>query len=95
MPEYDEPKIKKELQEVYEKFVEDPSDKKNIERIERLDHEYESLVAINDYLVSRPVSRSMGEAIGYLSNLWLNSFEIDDEERISRAKRILENLQKQ
>ena len=94
MVEYNESKLREKLLRVYNRFVENPSDKNNLEEIESLDNEYESLVSANDYIASQPVSKDMKHAIGYLSNLWLNSFNIDRGEIKSKAKKILEDLRK-
>jgi len=94
MVEYNEPKLKEKLLRVYTRFVENPSDKKNLEEIERLDKEYGSLEAVNDYLKSRPIPREIANATGYLSNLWLNSFNLDKKEIETESKKILEELRK-
>ena len=94
MVDYNEPELRKKLLRVYNRFVENPTDKTNLEEIKRLDNEYESLGAVNDYLASQPISKEMGNAIGYLSNLWLNEFNLSRKEIKSEAKKILEELRK-
>ncbi len=94
MVEYNEPELKEKLLRVYKKFVENPSDAKNIGAIRKLDGEYESLVSANDYIASQPISKSMQQAIGHLSNLWLNSFRISKKDLLNEAKKILEDLKK-
>ncbi|MBS3112234.1 hypothetical protein J4459_03135 [Candidatus Woesearchaeota archaeon] len=94
MVEYKEPKLREKLLKVYSRFIEDPSDKTNLKEIEKLDNRYGSLEAINDYLKSRPIPKEIANATGYLSNLWLNSFDFDKKEIESEAKKILEDLRK-
>ena len=94
MVEYNEPKLKEKLLRVYTRFVEDSSDKSNLREIEMLDNTYESLVSANDYIASQPISKEMKHAIGYLSNLWLNSFKLDKKEIETESKKILEELRK-
>ena len=47
--EYNEPKLKEKLLRVYKRFIENPSDSENLEKIKELDKKYASLAAANDY----------------------------------------------
>jgi hypothetical protein len=94
MVEYNEPKLREKLLRVYTRFVENPSDKENLEEIEKLDNQYGSLEAINDYLKAQPIPKEIANATGYLSNLWLNSFNLSRKEIESESKKILEDLRK-
>ncbi|HQF83017.1 MAG TPA: hypothetical protein PK255_02350 [Candidatus Pacearchaeota archaeon] len=92
--EYNEPELKKKLLKIYTRFIEDPSDPKNLGRIKELDGKYSSLTAANDYISSQPIPEYIENAVGFLYNIWTGIFEESEEEMISKAKKILEELRK-
>jgi acyl-CoA-binding protein len=92
--EYNEPELRKKLLRVYTRFVEDPSDSENIERIKELDGKYSSLTTANDYIASQPIKKDIKDAVGFLYNIWSRTFGESEEEIQSEAKKILEELRK-
>ena len=92
--EYNEPELRKKLLRVYSRFVEDPSDSENLERIKELDGKYSSLTAANDYIASQPIPKYIKNAVGFLYNIWSGTFGESKEEIKSEAKKILEELRK-
>ncbi len=92
--EYNGPVLKKKLIEVYERFIKDPSDPENIEKIKILDGEYASLAAANDYIASQPIPKEIANAVGFLHKTWAYSYGATTEELVEEAKKILEGLRK-
>ena len=94
MVEYNEPGLRKKLLKVYERFIEEPLDKRNLEEIKELDGSYGSLTAINQYLSSRPIPKEINKAIGFLYNIWSESFGESKEELQNKAMEIVTDLRK-
>ncbi|MBU2616976.1 MAG: hypothetical protein KKB79_03290 [Nanoarchaeota archaeon] len=94
MAEYNEPELRKKLLRVYERFIKKPSDEKNLDQIKELDGSYGSLTAVNQYLLSKPISEEMNKAIGFLYNVWSKSFGESKEELQNKAREIVVDLRK-
>jgi len=92
MAEYNEPELRKKLLKVYERFIKEPSDKENLNQIKELDGSYGSLTAVNQYISSKPVSKEMDKAIGFLYNIWSKSFGESEEELQKKAREVLADL---
>jgi hypothetical protein len=81
-----------ELIIVYEKFVNNPNDLVNLDKISKLDQKYGGIGSVNDHLKLQPVSSILSIASGSLSDLWINSFDKPEKEIYQRAKEILISL---
>ena len=92
--EYKEQELRKKLLVVYKKYIEDPSNQENLERIKELDGKYSSLAAVNNYLVSQPIKKEIAQALGFLHKTWAYSYGATKEELVKEAKKILEELRK-
>ena len=91
--EYNDSVLRKKLIEVYRKFIENPSDQSNLDRIRELDEKYEPLTAANDYISSQPIPKEIEQGVGFLSKMWADSFIANKEELIEEAKKILKELE--
>ena len=92
--EYNEPKLRKQLLRVYSRFVEDPSDSENLEKIKELDEKYASVAAANDYIASQPIPKEISNATGFLHKIWAYSYGATREEIVEETKKILKDLGK-
>lgn len=82
----DERKLKQELIEVYQKFIENRYDKENFERMSELDRKYSGA---HDLIYSTAVNR----AINNLSFMWQKELP-DRKDHLDEAKKILQDLKK-
>jgi len=95
-------RMRQELIEIYEKFLENPGDESIQKKIIEYDRNFGGLQVYNDYLKSRPVPKDIEVALGGLSmiyqyGLWEDDKEheaFSDEKIVSEAKKILEELRK-
>jgi hypothetical protein len=81
-----------ELIIVYEKFVNNPNDMLNLDKISKLDRQYGGIGAANNYLKLQPISSILSMASGSLTDLWTNPFDKPEKEIFQRAKEILIGL---
>ncbi|MDP3026813.1 MAG: hypothetical protein Q8N63_03830 [Nanoarchaeota archaeon] len=92
-------KMRKDLIRIYEKFLENPEDKSIKKVAIDYDRNFGGLASYNDYLKSQPVSKNIEMALNWLSaiyqfGVWEKEHTLSDENIISKAKIVLENLKK-
>jgi hypothetical protein len=77
---------------VYEKFVDNPNDFQNLDRISRLYKGYGRISSVNRHLKSQPISNILSTGASFLFEIWMNIDEKPDTEIYQCAEEILSNL---
>jgi len=90
---FDEQKMKKELLELYQLFLENPDDENMKDKLIKYDRHYGGLATYNDYFKSHPISEEIKEALGGLVDISLyGEGFMNKEECVSFAKKIIDEL---
>jgi len=96
MAEFNEKIQRKQLIDLYTKFLDNPESEMVKSELIEFDKNFGGIIALNDYLKAKPIPVYISEAIGHISILFQygdNEF-YSNPEIIDMAKRILQNLKK-
>ncbi len=85
----------KEIEKLLSEFIENPNDSKIKDKAISLEKKYAGLTTINDHYKNKPIPENLMKAIPFLQEIYQYEKSTDENNTITKAKKILKTLKKQ